>query len=125
MIRKRKTSKKLRIEGNKRKELLQKKIDNQSEPGLTTLEKERNIQADMASFSSNIDVSFHMLTEQYDTGSLKSLLVNTLATKKNWILELEEEETRDTLVKEEIEDSSDDEEGKNSPQEEEKSMYTS
>jgi len=101
-----------KIEGIRSKEQWKRKIDNQDEQGLCTLEKERNIEVDLASFSSNIDISFHQLTEQYDTGSLKSLLMNTLKTSVDSTLNLESssEQEKNRCQEEEIEsDESEDE----------------
>lgn len=63
---------------NKQKANRRQKIENQGEVGLSTLEKEDNVSADFSSFTSNIDVGFHQLTEQYDTSRLGSMLLNTL-----------------------------------------------
>ena len=53
------------------------------------IDRENAITADFVSLSSNIDVSFHLLTEKFDNNNRSSLLVNTLPTSSSCILELE------------------------------------
>jgi len=86
---------------NKKKRHKQ-RVENQGELGLSTLEKESNISWDFSTFSSNIDISFHQLTEQYDTGSIKSLLYNTLSVSSVSTLDIEK--TKEPKI-ERVEDS--------------------
>lgn len=100
-----KTTASLKIENKERARVVRNE-GNMEEAGLSTLEKESRLNEDLSTFTSNLDVGFHQLTEQYDTGSMKSLLMNTLAISSDVTWDIEKENTKKNEVIEEIESDS-------------------
>jgi len=60
----------------------------------------KNITIDLSTYSSNIDVGFHQLTEQFDTGSLSSLLLNMVWINPYSVLEIEKNERENKPIEE-------------------------
>ena len=96
-----------KIKNKERKRAL--KYNSEEEIGLSTLEKEARISEDLSNFTSNLDIGFHQLTEQYDTGSLKSLLMNTLAISSEITLDIDKEKPKVMMPQEEIDPDSESE----------------
>jgi hypothetical protein len=95
-------------EKQRRKERRQRQLEQQEEHGTTTLDKESNISIDISKFTSNMDISFHQLTEQYDSNSAISLLLNTLQISSDLLLKIEKDKINE-IIQEEIDTDSEDE----------------
>lgn len=96
----------LKTENKERAKIIRNE-NSMEEAGLNTIEKESRLNEDLSTFTSNLDVGFHQLTEQYDTGSMKSLLMNTLAISSNMTLDIEKEKVKKKIeVIDEIESDS-------------------